>query len=77
MAQAFFGDGAVVPRDDDEVTATAVAAAAFAGGWFCALLAITTMACWSELSIARGRVEGSGHWPAGFSTWLVRVFTDP
>lgn len=66
----------MVPRDED-VTVTAVAAAAFAGGWFCALLAMITIACWSELSSAGGRVEGGGHWPAGLSSWLVRVFADP
>ena len=73
----FFGERSVVSRDDDDVTVTALAAAAFAGGWFCALLAIITIACWSELSIAGGTVEGVGHWPTGVSAWLVRVFTDP
>lgn len=68
----------MVPRDEDDVTVTAVAAAAFAGGWFCALLAIITVACWSELSVTGGRVEGGGgRLPAGVSAWLVRVFADP
>lgn len=71
----------MVPRDedddDDDVTVTAVVAAAFAGGWFCALLVVITMACWSELSVAGGRVEGGGRWPTGLSSWLVRVFTEP
>lgn len=75
--QAFFRERAVLPRDGDDVTVTAVAAAAFAGGWFCALLAIITMACWSESSIAGGRVEGGSRLPSGVSAWLLRVFTDP
>lgn len=54
-----------------------MAAVAFAGGWFCALLAVITMACWSELSTAgEGKGEG-GLWPAGFGAWIVRVFADP
>lgn len=62
---------------DDDVTITAVAAAAFAGGWFCALLAMITMACWSELTMEAGANAGEdGRWRAGFGAWLVRVFMD-
>lgn len=71
LEKAFLDDG-----DDEEQGATtvaAVAAAAFAGGWFSALLAVATMACWSELSGNRGEGEG-GWWRAG-GAWLVRVFT--
>lgn len=77
-AQAFFGEGTIQElRDGDgnDVSVTAVAAAAFAGGWFCALLAVITMACWSELS-TEGEGEG-GPWPAGFGAWVVRAFADP
>lgn len=78
VQEAFIG--ALRDRDvDDNVTLTAVAAAAFAGGWFCALLAMVTFACWSELSMATGGgAEGEGgRWRTGLSAWLLRVFTDP
>lgn len=85
--QAFVGDGIVGldARDEDDqdsdVTVTAVAAAAFAGGWFCALLAMITMACWSELSVvAQGGTDGErreGPWRTSFSAWLVGVFIEP
>lgn len=77
--QAFVG--ALRDRDvGDNVTLTAVAAAAFAGGWFCALLAMVTFACWLELSTATGGggADGAGgQWRTEFNAWLLRVFTDP
>ncbi|CAM9726637.1 unnamed protein product [Scytosiphon promiscuus] len=63
--------------EDEDITITAVAAAAFAGGWFCALLAMITMACWSELTTGTAAAEGEeGRWRAGFGAWLIRVFMD-
>ena len=71
-AQASFGDG-------DTVTVDAVAAAAFASGWFCALLLMITIACWAEVSSAAGggggRVGEEAWWRASVASWLVRVFT--
>lgn len=83
--QAVFGDGIVgfdthdEDDQDSDVTVTAVAAAAFAGGWFCALLAMITIACWSELSVvAQGGADGGeGPWRTSFSAWLVGVFIEP
>lgn len=62
--------------EEEDVTITAVAAAAFAGGWFCALLAMITMACWSELTGTPSGEGEEGRWRAGFGAWLVRVFMD-
>ncbi|CBJ31520.1 conserved unknown protein [Ectocarpus siliculosus] len=77
--KAVFGNGIVgfdthdEDDQDSDVTVTAVAAAAFAGGWFCALLAMITIACWSELSVVaqRGPDGGEGPWRTSFSAWLV------
>lgn len=69
--KAFVDDG---DEDEQEVTTVAaIAAAAFAGGWFSALLAVTTMACWSELSGSGG--EGQGGWWRVGGGWLVRMLT--
>ncbi|CAN0010309.1 unnamed protein product [Ectocarpus sp. 12 AP-2014] len=83
--KAVSGDGIVgfgthdVDDQDSDVTVTAVAAAAFAGGWFCALLAMITIACWSELSVVAqgGAGGGEGPWRTSFSAWLVGVFVEP
>ncbi|CAB1106755.1 unnamed protein product [Ectocarpus sp. CCAP 1310/34] len=83
--KAVFGNGIVgfdthdEDDQDSDVSVAAVAAAAFAGGWFCALLAMITIACWSELSVvAQGGADGGeGPWRTSFSAWLVGVFVEP
>lgn len=70
-------------RDQDSMTITTVAVAAFAGGWFCALLTMITVACWSELSmlvVGGGDLEGdlgaTGNGERRVAAWLLRVFAD-